>query len=74
MIIRDGITQPEIEAVLGRPQTMEAKPGGMTEVRWFGRKQGMIYVEFDKDGAMRRKYFMEDAVDYRLSFFPRIRE
>jgi hypothetical protein len=74
MEVRDGMTRPEIEGLFGKPQRVEAKPGGVIEVHWFGRKQGMISVEFGEDGAMLRKCFMEDAVDYRLSFFPRVRE
>jgi hypothetical protein len=68
------MTQPEVEAVLRRPRSIDAKADGGKEVRWIGRKQGMVYVEFSASGAMLRKHFTEEARDYRLSFFPRVRE
>jgi hypothetical protein len=74
MKVRVGMTQPEVEAVLGPPRSNDAKPDGGKEVRWIGRKQGMIYVEFNSGGAMVRKHYTEEARDYRLSFFPRARD
>lgn len=65
---------PQAESVLGPPSEVLATPDGGCEVRWCGRKQGMVYVEFDKRGAMVRKYFIEEARDYRRGFFPRIRD
>jgi hypothetical protein len=72
--VREGMTQPEVEAVLGPPQSIDATTGGGKEVRWIGRKHGMIYVEFSTSGAMVRKFYIEEARDYRLSFFPQVRE
>jgi hypothetical protein len=72
--VRDGMTQPQIEAVLGPPRSVNATPDGGKEVCWIGRKQGMIAVEFSANGTMVQKCYMEEARDYRLSFFPRARE
>ena len=72
--VRDGMTLPEIEAVLGSPTSINPKVGGGKEVRWFGRNEGLIYVEFNSSGAIVRKNFTEDARNYNLSFFPRIRD
>ncbi len=72
--IKDGMTQVEVEAVLGAPHSIETQSDGGTTVRWIGRKQGMILVEFHASGAMQRKLFVFDAVDYKLSFFPRAME
>src|SRR5688572_5321121 len=61
--VSDGMTQAEIESVLRVPWRIEPKPDGGKIVRWMGRKQGMISVEFTTTGAMVRKYFDELAVD-----------
>ncbi len=74
MKVQDGMAQSEVEALLGPPQSIDAKQDGGKEVRWIGRKQGMIYIEFGASGAMVRKHYVEEARDYRLSFFPRVRE
>jgi len=74
MKVRDGMTQSEIQKILGPPQNIYAKQDGGSRICWVGRKQGMISVEFGADGAMVRKYFVEEARDYTLSFFPRTRE
>jgi hypothetical protein len=73
MKVRDGMTQAEVEAVLGPPQSIDVEDEGK-KVRWVGRKQGAIYVEFSAGGAMVRKHYTEDARDYSLSFFPRVRD
>jgi hypothetical protein len=72
--VQEGMTQPEVEAVLGPPRHVDARADGSKTVRWIGRKQGMVCVEFTASGAMVRKSFAEDARDYSLSFFPRVRE
>jgi outer membrane protein assembly factor BamE (lipoprotein component of BamABCDE complex) len=72
--VQDGMTRLQIEEILGPPQRVDAREGGGQKVRWIGRNEGMIYVEFDEQGRMTRKNFTETARDYRLSFFPRIRD
>lgn len=74
MKVHDGMTQPEVQAVLGPPRSIDVKLDGGKEVRWIGRKQGEIYVEFSANGAMVRKCYTEESRDYSLSFFPRVRE
>ena len=74
MKVQDGMTLAEVEAALGPPRSIDTKPEGTKQVHWFGRKQGMIFVEFHANGTMVRKYYVEDGRDYRLSFFPQIRE
>jgi hypothetical protein len=74
MKVQDGMTQAQIEGILGAPTDVSVKPGGGKEVHWFGRKEGMIVVEFNENGTMVRKYFWEDARTYRLSFLPRVRD
>ena len=71
--VRDGMTQAEVEVVLGPPQSIDATPGGGREVHWIGRKQGMVSVMFNANGTMVRKHYTEDARDYSLSYFPRVR-
>jgi hypothetical protein len=68
--VQDGMTLQQVESVLGSPTEVSPKPDGGKEVRWFGRNHGMIYVEFDENGAMVRKNYTEDACDSRLRFFP----
>ena len=68
------MSKPSIEEILGPPQHLDAKDGGGQEVRWIGRNEGMIYVEFNEQGRIIRKNFTETARDYRLSFFPRVRD
>jgi hypothetical protein len=74
MKVRDGMTQVEVEALLGRPQSIDAMPDGGKEVRWIGRKQGMIYVEFSAGGALIRKQFTELARDGGVRFFSHPRD
>jgi hypothetical protein len=69
--VHDGMTLSEIEAVLGAPRSIESLPDGATRVRWMGRKQGMVMVDFDAHGSMRQRHFVYDAIDYTLSFYPR---
>jgi hypothetical protein len=74
MKVHDGMSQHEVEAILGPPRSIATKQHGGSEVCWIGRKQGMISIEFTAAGAIDRKSFIEDARDYRLSFFPRVRD
>ena len=74
MKVRDGMTRSEVEHALGPPRRIEAGMRGKTEVRWIGRNKGMICVEFDEQGGMVSRYFIEEARDYTLSFYPRVRE
>src|SRR5262249_24550491 len=71
--VRDGMTQPEIEAILGPPTEVEIYPSGRKQVCRWGRKQGMIEVWFGERGAMMGKRFVENAINYNLSFIPWIR-
>ena len=43
-------------------------------MRWIGRKQGVVYVEFGPSGTMVRKHYTEEARDVSLSFLPRVRD
>jgi hypothetical protein len=72
--VQDGMTQAQIEAELGPPRRVDIRPSGGKEVRWIGRNEGMVYVEFDENGRMVHKHFIESARDYSLSFFPRPRD
>jgi hypothetical protein len=74
MKVRDKMTRLEVEAVLGSPQYIDPRPDGGQVVRWVGRNEGEIYIEFSANGEMVRKVFTEMARDYRLSFFPRVRD
>ena len=70
MKVQDGMTLAQIEGILGPPTDVSVKPGGGKEVHWNGRKEGMIFVEFNEDGTMVRKYYYETGRNYRISFFP----